>query len=151
MPALAILLWLANRAGKPLFGGPPRLLGAARYLHARGGAKSKADALPPPSPSAPPFSSKLHVIKRDGRREPVAFDKIIKRLKSLCNGLDARYVDPGLVAQKVVKGMYNGVSAVEEGGAVSGTRGSVWAGMHLSCLRPFHDKRSMLVCFRCCR
>jgi hypothetical protein len=65
-----------------------------------------ATIAPPPSPY-----SKLHVIKRDGRREPVAFDKITKRLKSLCEGLDAQYVDPGLVAQKVVQGMYNGVSA----------------------------------------
>lgn len=30
--------------------------------------------------------------------------------RSLCEGLDCRYVDPGKVAQKVVLGMYNGVS-----------------------------------------
>ena len=30
-------------------------------------------------------------------------------LRSLCEGLNMQYVDPGLVAQKVVQGMYNGV------------------------------------------
>jgi hypothetical protein len=34
------------------------------------------------------------------------------RVRSLCDGLDLRYVDPGLVAQKVVLGMYNGVSPI---------------------------------------
>lgn len=55
----------------------------------------------------------MHVVKRDGRREPVAFDKITKRLRSLCKGLNTDYVDPGRVAQKVVQGMYNGVSTAE--------------------------------------
>ena len=53
------------------------------------------------------------MVKRDGRKEPVAFDKITKRLRSLCDGLNLDYVDPGRVAQKVVQGMYNGVSTAE--------------------------------------
>ena len=55
----------------------------------------------------------LHVVKRDGRKEPVAFDKVTRRLRSLCEGLNTDYVDPGRVAQKVVQGMYNGVSTAE--------------------------------------
>lgn len=43
----------------------------------------------------------MHVIKRDGRREPVMFDKITARVRRLCWGLDERYIDPVLVAQKV--------------------------------------------------
>lgn len=43
----------------------------------------------------------MHVVKRDGRREPVMFDKITARIRRLCWGLDERYVDPVLIAQKV--------------------------------------------------
>lgn len=43
----------------------------------------------------------MHVIKRDGRREPVMFDKITARIRRLCWGLDERYIDPVLIAQKV--------------------------------------------------
>ena len=37
----------------------------------------------------------------DGRREPVAFDKITARIMRLCKGLDEEHIDPILVAQKV--------------------------------------------------
>lgn len=43
----------------------------------------------------------MHVMKRDGRREPVMFDKITARIRRLCWGLDDHYIDPVLVAQKV--------------------------------------------------
>lgn len=43
----------------------------------------------------------MHVVKRDGRREPVMFDKITARIRRLCWGLDEQYIDPVLVAQKV--------------------------------------------------
>lgn len=46
-------------------------------------------------------SPPMHVVKRDGRREPVMFDKITARVRRLCWGLDERYVDPVLIAQKV--------------------------------------------------
>jgi len=55
----------------------------------------------------------LYVTKRDGQREPAAFDKITARVRKLCNGLDHQFVDPGVVAQKVVQGIYSGVSTVE--------------------------------------
>ncbi|KAI8590289.1 ribonucleotide reductase [Geranomyces variabilis] len=55
----------------------------------------------------------MFVIKRDGRPEKVAFDKIISRLSKLCYGLDAKFVDPAEVAQKVVSGVYPGVTTVE--------------------------------------
>ncbi|BBI30419.1 ribonucleotide reductase large subunit [Acanthamoeba castellanii medusavirus] len=52
-----------------------------------------------------------HVIKRDGQAEPVSFDKITKRLRCLCDMHPALAdaVDPILVTQKVVQGLYNGV------------------------------------------
>ena len=48
------------------------------------------------------------VRKRDGRSEPVAFDKITARIKKLCYGFDPAHVDPTVVAQKVVVGVYDG-------------------------------------------
>ncbi len=54
----------------------------------------------------------MYVIKRDGRKEPVKFDKITARVKKLCYGLDS-IVQPELVAMKVIEGLYDGVSTVE--------------------------------------
>jgi len=40
------------------------------------------------------------VIKRDGRRESVKFDKITNRINKLCFGLDMKYIEPIDVAKK---------------------------------------------------
>ncbi|NHE57119.1 ribonucleoside-diphosphate reductase subunit alpha [Cyclobacterium plantarum] len=53
------------------------------------------------------------VIKRDGRRESVRFDKITTRIENLCYGLDARYIQPIEVAKKVIDGLYDGVTTTE--------------------------------------
>lgn len=53
------------------------------------------------------------VIKRDGRRESVRFDKITTRIENLCNGLDGRYIHPIEVAKKVIDGLYDGVTTTE--------------------------------------
>lgn len=53
------------------------------------------------------------VIKRDGRRESVRFDKITARIENLCNGLDTRYIHPIEVAKKVIDGLYDGVKTTE--------------------------------------
>ncbi|SHM64209.1 ribonucleoside-diphosphate reductase alpha chain [Cyclobacterium lianum] len=53
------------------------------------------------------------VIKRDGRRESVRFDKITTRIENLCYGLDARYIQPIDVAKKVIDGLYDGVTTAE--------------------------------------
>ena len=45
------------------------------------------------------MSDHLYVIKRDGTREPVSFDQILTRIRSLSDGL--QHVNPDLVAQKV--------------------------------------------------
>jgi ribonucleoside-diphosphate reductase alpha chain len=52
----------------------------------------------------------MKVTKRDGTTEPVMFDKITTRLKSLCDELDTRHVDPVKVAQKCVNAIYDGIS-----------------------------------------
>ncbi|TVU27830.1 hypothetical protein EJB05_19331 [Eragrostis curvula] len=52
----------------------------------------------------------MYVMKRDGRQEPVQFDKITARLKKLSYGLNEEHCDPVLVAQKVCAGVYKGVT-----------------------------------------
>ncbi len=54
----------------------------------------------------------MQVIKRGGRREDVSFDKITARVKKLCYGL-SNYVDPVSISQKVIQGLYNGVTTTE--------------------------------------
>ena len=55
----------------------------------------------------------MYVIKRDGRRESVKFDKITARIEKLCYGLDSTFVQPIEVAKKVVSGIYDGVTTAE--------------------------------------
>lgn len=51
-------------------------------------------------------------MKRDGRRQPVKFDKITARIKKLAYGLDP-IVDVTEVAMKVCTGVYDGVTTSE--------------------------------------
>ncbi|HEY9047130.1 MAG TPA: ribonucleoside-diphosphate reductase subunit alpha [Ohtaekwangia sp.] len=53
------------------------------------------------------------VLKRDGHRESVKFDKITARIEKLCYGLDPKFVNPVEVAMKVINGLYDGVSTQE--------------------------------------
>jgi len=55
----------------------------------------------------------MFVVKRDGHRESVKFDKITARIEKLCYGLDPAYVQPVDVAMKVVSGLYDGVKTTE--------------------------------------
>lgn len=53
------------------------------------------------------------VLKRDGRRESVRFDKITARIEKLCYELDPKFIQPIEVAKKVIDGLYDGVSTTE--------------------------------------
>ncbi|MFM1913035.1 MAG: Ribonucleoside-diphosphate reductase [Bacteroidota bacterium] len=55
----------------------------------------------------------MFVIKRDGRRESVKFDKITARIEKLCYSLDPYFVQPLEVARKVINGLYDGVTTPE--------------------------------------
>ncbi|HYK75742.1 MAG TPA: ribonucleoside-diphosphate reductase subunit alpha, partial [Daejeonella sp.] len=55
----------------------------------------------------------MFVIKRDGRRESVKFDKITARIEKLCYSLNPDLVDPIDVGQKVIEGLYDGVTTSE--------------------------------------
>jgi ribonucleoside-diphosphate reductase alpha chain len=54
----------------------------------------------------------MDVVKRDGHKEPVMFDKITDRIKKLCYGLND-LVDPVKVAMRVIEGLYDGVTTSE--------------------------------------
>ena len=68
----------------------------------------------------------MQVVKRNGQREPVQFDKIVERVRKLADGLP--YCDPVVVAQKVVQGVHDGITtealdglAAETSAYLSGT------------------------------
>jgi ribonucleoside-diphosphate reductase subunit M1 len=54
----------------------------------------------------------MYVLKRDGRRENVSFDKITSRINKLCYGLDPIHVDSVYITQKVIQGrvIYTSIS-----------------------------------------
>lgn len=54
----------------------------------------------------------MYVVKRDGRKEPMMFDKITARVRKLCYGLND-LVDPVKVAMRVIEGLYDGVTTSE--------------------------------------
>ena len=54
----------------------------------------------------------MYVIKRDGRKEAVKFDKITSRIVKMCYGLDP-LVSPEEVAMKVIEGLFDGVTTTQ--------------------------------------
>ena len=55
----------------------------------------------------------MYVYKRDGRKEPVQFDKITARISRLCYGLDPKHIDAVKVTQRIISGVYEGVTTIE--------------------------------------
>ena len=54
----------------------------------------------------------MFVVKRDGKKELMMFDKITARVRKLCYGLN-ELVDPVKVAMRVIEGLYDGVTTTE--------------------------------------
>ena len=54
--------------------------------------------------------SSMMVTKRDGTKEPVSLDKITNRISVLSTGLA---IDPIIVAQKAIPGLYNDITSIE--------------------------------------
>jgi len=52
----------------------------------------------------------MQVVKRNGNREDVSFDKILNRVRKLSEGL---HVDPVVVAMKVIAGLCDGITTRE--------------------------------------
>lgn len=59
------------------------------------------------------FTGRMYVIKRTGEKEEVAFDKITRRIAALCDGLNPEFICPVKVTQKVVEGVFPGVTTSE--------------------------------------
>ncbi len=55
----------------------------------------------------------MQVIKRNGAREEVSFDKIRRRIEYLCDGLDLRYVDSIEICKNVIQGLFDGVTTTD--------------------------------------
>jgi len=55
----------------------------------------------------------MYVIKRDGRKESVKFDKITARINKLCYNLNPEFVDPVAVSQRVIQGVRDGVHTTD--------------------------------------
>jgi len=55
----------------------------------------------------------MFVQKRNGKSERVQFDKISSRIQKLAYGLNTEFVDPAYITQKVIKGVYSGVTTVQ--------------------------------------
>ena len=55
----------------------------------------------------------MYVYKRDGKKENVSFDKITSRINKLCYGLDPNHVDAVTISQKVIQGVFAGVTTVQ--------------------------------------
>lgn len=54
----------------------------------------------------------MYVHTRSGEKEPIKFDKITERIHGLSTDLDER-VDPSAIAQKVIEGIYDGITTRE--------------------------------------
>lgn len=63
-------------------------------------------------------SVKMYVIKRNGDKQKISFDKVLKRSEILCQEEKERNfrkleIDPVPLAQEVIQGIYNGVTTAE--------------------------------------
>ncbi len=54
----------------------------------------------------------MYVVKRDGHKEPIMFDKITARVRKLCYSLNELVV-PVKVSMRVIEGLYDGVTTSE--------------------------------------
>lgn len=55
----------------------------------------------------------MYVIKRDGKKELVKYDKITNRIRKQTYSLNTDYVEALEVAKKVIQGVHDGVSSVQ--------------------------------------
>ncbi len=75
---------------------------------AAGTAPSQKDAF---SLTSPPTATAMSVTKRNGSREPVDLNKIVRAVQRNCEGLHA--IDPMRVATRTISGLYDGASTRE--------------------------------------
>jgi len=61
--------------------------------------------------TSPPTATAMSVTKRNGSREPVDLNKIVRAVQRSCEGLHA--IDPMRVATRTISGLYDGASTRE--------------------------------------
>lgn len=59
------------------------------------------------------MSNQIKVKKRSGKKEPLMLDKILDRIKQQTYNLDTNWIVPFEVAQKVIEGIYDGITTRE--------------------------------------
>ena len=55
----------------------------------------------------------MHIIKRDGSKEAMKFDKIGTRIRQQCNGLDRSAINPVTIAQMIISSLRDGITSHE--------------------------------------
>jgi ribonucleoside-diphosphate reductase alpha chain len=55
----------------------------------------------------------MHIIKRDGSKEAMKFDKIGTRIRQQCNGLDRSAINPVNIAQMIISSLRDGITSHE--------------------------------------
>jgi ribonucleoside-diphosphate reductase alpha subunit len=58
-------------------------------------------------------NSQMYVIKRNGEKEKIMFDKITLRISKLINEDEEEYIDPTMIAMKVINSIYSGITTEE--------------------------------------
>ena len=94
----------ARAASPPVSAASPLVAGGA--AHPANGDAARHFALTPP-----PANLTMAVTKRNGRREPVDLNKIVRAVTRTCHGLHA--VDPMRVATRTISGLYDGATTRE--------------------------------------
>ena len=59
------------------------------------------------------YTYKMEVVKRNGKRQAVQFDKITSRIKNLLTEDELDFVDPIQIAHKTISSLYNGITTEE--------------------------------------
>lgn len=55
----------------------------------------------------------MHVIKRDGRKERISFDKILRRIEILCERTKLDRINTIEIAKETINGLYDGITTEE--------------------------------------
>jgi len=72
---------------------------------------SSASTIPPtPTPTPSVDNTEMYVVKRNGNKEIVAFDKILKRIKNIGKDIKLNYTS---LAMKVIDQLYDGISTTK--------------------------------------
>ena len=56
------------------------------------------------------LSPQMYVVKRNGIKQKVMFDKITARISNLIEENEINYIDPTIVAMKVINSIYSGIT-----------------------------------------